>query len=211
MNSIAQLERSNENLNLELIMRRFKNNLLVALVASVFSITASAQEDSTLVVESKEQTEIKWMSFEEAFELNKTAPKNWMVDVSTSWCGWCKKMDASTFVDPLIVDYVNENYYAIRLDGEEKENIVINETTFKFVPNGRRGYHELPAQLMGGKMSYPTIVFLSPKVQVYQSIPGYKTKEALLPILHFINGFDTNPDMTWEQFNEAFTSPYEAE
>jgi thioredoxin-related protein len=205
------LERSNENLNLERIMNRIKNSLLVVLVASAFTLTATAQADSTQVVENVEPAEINWMSFEEAFELNKTAPKKWMVDVSTSWCGWCKKMDASTFVDPIITDYLNENYYAIRLDGEEKEDIVLDGATFKFVASGRRGYNELPAKLMGGKMSYPTIVFLSPEVQVYQSIPGYKSKEDLLPILQFINEFEANPSLTWEQFNEAFTSPYVAE
>jgi uncharacterized protein YyaL (SSP411 family) len=192
-------------------MNRIKNSLLAALVASFFTLTATAQTDSTQAVENVEQTEINWMSFEEAFELNKTAPKKWMVDVSTSWCGWCKKMDASTFADPIITKYLNENYYAIRLDGEEKADIVLDDATFKFVANGRRGYNELPAKLMGGKMSYPTIVFMSPEVQVYQSLPGYKTKEALLPILQFINGFEANPDVSWEQFNEAFTSPYTVE
>ena len=56
-----------------------------------------------------------------------------MIDVSTSWCGWCKKMDATTFEAPLIINYVNENYYAIRLDGEGKEDIVLDSTTFKLL------------------------------------------------------------------------------
>ena len=188
-----------------------KNSLMVAMAISLFTLTTNAQADSTQVVVSSEKAKINWLSFEEAFELNKTAPKKWMVDVSTSWCGWCKKMDASTFVDPIITEYLNENYYAIRLDGEEKEDIVLDDATFKFVESGRRGYNELPSKLMGGKMSYPTIVFLSPKVQVYQSLPGYKSKEDLFPILQFITEFEANPSLTWEQFNQDFTSPYTAE
>ena len=192
-------------------MNRMKNSLMVAMAISLFTLTTNAQADSTQVVVSSEKAKINWLSFEEAFELNKTAPKKWMVDVSTSWCGWCKKMDASTFVDPIITEYLNENYYAIRLDGEEKEDIVLDDATFKFVESGRRGYNELPSKLMGGKMSYPTIVFLSPKVQVYQSLPGYKSKEDLFPILQFITEFEANPSLTWEQFNQDFTSPYTAE
>ena len=189
-------------------MKRIRNYLLVALVASMFTLTSTAQTDSAKIEETSTKTEINWLSFEEAFEMNKSTPKKWMIDVSTSLCGWCKKMDATTFEDPLIINYVNENYYAIRLDGEGKEDIVLDSTTFKFIANGRRGYHELPAKLMGGKMSYPTIIFLNSEVQVYQSIPGYKSKEALLPILQFIDSFEADPSITWEQFNKTFTSPY---
>ena len=34
--------------------------------------------------------------------------------------------------------------------------------TFKFIPQGNRGYHELAAALLNGKMSYPTVVFMEP-------------------------------------------------
>ena len=49
------------------------------------------------------QDKINWMSFEEAIARSKEDPKHIFVDVYTDWCGWCKKMDASTFVDPVIV------------------------------------------------------------------------------------------------------------
>jgi thioredoxin-related protein len=191
------------------LMKAFKNVFLVFLLVFTGSFYSAAQSDSTAVEDSVEaNSEIHWVSFEEALELNKTAPKKWLVDVSTSWCGWCKRMDATTFSDPVIIEYVNANYYAVSLDGEEKEDIVMDDVTFKFVDNGKRGYHELPAKLMNGKMSYPTIVFLNSDVEVYQALPGYKSNVDFLPIIQFINTFEANPDRTWDEFITAYESPY---
>jgi len=182
-------------------------------VFSLFFVLSSAfigftQDDTTAISDTISNDEIHWLSMEEAYEQNKINPKKWMIDVSTEWCGWCKRMDATTFSDPLIIKYVNDNYYAVALDGEEKNDITIDSTTYKFVAEGRRGYNELPATLMQGKMSYPTIVFMNSDMQVYQAIPGYKSKNDLHPILVFIQTYEENPNRTWNEYLESYVSPY---
>ena len=157
-----------------------------------FSLTASAQE-------------INWMSFTEAVEANKKEPRKFIIDVYTDWCGWCKRMDASTFSNAVIVDYINKNYYAVKMDGEYKKDIVFNDRTYKFVPRGRRGYHELPAELMGGKMSYPTIVYLDEDYGIIQSIPGYRSAKDLEPIIKFF-GENAYKEMKWEDFQKQHQS-----
>ena len=72
---------------------------------------------------------VKWYSFEEAVELNKTKPKKILVDVYTDWCGWCKKMDQNTFSHPVIAEYINKNFYAVKFDAESKEAIKFKEYT----------------------------------------------------------------------------------
>lgn len=149
------------------------------------------------------------MTFEEALEASEEEPKMWFIDMYTDWCGWCKRMDASTFKDPLIVDYINANYYAVKFDAEQKEDIVVGDSTYSFVANGRRGYHELAAQLMNGKMSYPTYVFLNDKREILTTVPGYKENKDLLPILEFCSDYDaiTNPT-SYADFMKAYKSPY---
>ncbi|MGV3585410.1 MAG: thioredoxin family protein, partial [Adhaeribacter sp.] len=66
---------------------------------------------------------INWLSLEEAAVLNKKEPRKMVIDVYTDWCGWCRKMDQSTFSDPEVADYVNKNFYAVKLDAEGKKPI----------------------------------------------------------------------------------------
>ena len=159
-------------------------------------------------VESTSQ-KIEWLTFEEAFALHQTTPKKWVIDVSTVWCGWCKKMDKSTFSDSIVVDHVNQNFYAVALDGEFKGDITVGERTYQFVDEGRRGYHQLPAELMGGKMSYPTVIFLGEGLQNLSAGPGYQDAAAFLQIVEFFEAYDaeTNP-ITWNDFVANYVSPY---
>ena len=131
--------------------------------------------------------------------LQKNEPRKVFVDVYTDWCGWCKKMDATTFKDPKIAKQLNANFYAVKLDGEGIENIVFKDKEYKFVPQGRKGYHELAATLMNGKMSYPTTVYLDENLNLIQPLPGYLTVDKLEPILIFL-GEDHYKNKSWEDF-----------
>jgi len=125
------------------------------------------------------QEKIHWYTINEAVELNKKEPRLFMVDVYTDWCGWCKRMDANTFSNEVIAKYVNANFYPVKLNGEEKDSITIDGRTYVFVPNGSRGYNELAAILLKGRLSYPSIVYLNPGLQIIEVVPGYKTPPQL--------------------------------
>ena len=67
------------------------------------------------------------------------------------------------------------------------------------IAQGARGYHELAAALMQGKMSYPTSVFLDENLNIIAPLPGYQTPDRLDPILEFIGG-DHYKTSKYEQF-----------
>lgn len=129
--------------------------------------------------------EINWLSIEDVEAAIKKEPRKVVLDVYTDWCGWCKKMDASTFVDSQITEYLNKNYYCVKLDGEDKRTLTFKGTEFNFIKHGRRGYHELAAGFLKGKMSYPSLVFLDEDLVVLQAMPGFRSADELLPILIF--------------------------
>lgn len=178
-----------------------------------FSLALLSFESSNSKTEitSNETKGIHWMTIQEALEKHKIEPRMWVIDFWTDWCGWCKRMDKGTFSDPTIGKFVNENYYAVSFDAEQKEDITIEGRTYKFKNVGRRGYHELAAELMGGKMSYPTVVFLTNQRQVLHRLVGYQTKQEFHPIVKFLNEYDPNKPITFTKFKESYVSPYPEE
>ena len=143
----------------------------------------SADVNNTETTTSEES--IKWYTWEEAHELSKTAPKKVFIDLYTDWCGWCKKMDASTFQDPEVIKYLNENFYAVKFNAEQKEAIVFGDKTFEFTASGRRGYHQLAFALLDGRMGYPAFVMLDETFARILISPGYKKAPQLMKELSF--------------------------
>lgn len=146
-----------------------------------------------------EQTKINWLTWEEAVEKNAENPKPIVVDVYTDWCGWCKRMDATTFSNAEVVDYTTNNFYAVKFDAEQKGDIEFQGTTFKYVQSGRRGYHELAAAILNGKMSYPTVVLFNEKFEIIQPIAGFQDAGQMERILKFI-GSNAYKDTKWEAY-----------
>lgn len=151
------------------------------------------------------QEEVKWYSIEEAIQLANQEPRVLLIDVYTDWCGWCKRMDANTFSDPQVAAAMNKHFYPVKLDAEGKEDIVIGEKIFKFVANGRRGYHEMAAIVTKGRLSYPTISYVDAQGKVLQAAPGYKTPEQFRVYLEYYSG-EVYKNQTFENFSSQFTA-----
>lgn len=154
--------------------------ILAAFIFSVVGLFSFRQAQEPKPAEKK----IHWMSIKEAFEANQKKPKKFVIDVYTDWCGWCKVMDRQTFTQPAIIDYVNENYYAVKLNAEQKEDIVLGQRTFKTQGNN----HELAIALLNGQMSYPTTVFLNEKMEMIQPVPGYLEPRVFHQISTYFGG-----------------------
>lgn len=153
----------------------------------------------------EEQGKVKWYTIQEVEQLSKNEPRKVMIDVYTDWCGWCKKMDANTFDHPVIAEYINKNFYPVKLNAETKDEITFMGKTFKYVQNGRNGYNELAAGLLNGQMSFPSIAYLNEKLELLGAIPGYRPPKEMESILNYINE-DKFEDQTLSDYEKTFTS-----
>ena len=160
-------------------------------ILSFFNISTAEVAESELA--------IKWVTWEEAHEMSKTNPKKIFVDVYTDWCGWCKKMDKTTFKDPSIVEYLNDNFYAVKFNAEQKDAIVFNEKTFEYMKAGRRGVHQLAYALLDGRMGYPAFVMLDESFARIMISPGYKKSNQLMKELVFAKQ-ERYKEMSWETY-----------
>tara|TARA_B110001452_G_scaffold163989_1_gene136761 strand:+ start:3851 stop:4357 length:507 start_codon:yes stop_codon:yes gene_type:complete len=157
----------------------------------------------SLTAISNAQEKILWTSIEEAYALTLTeaSPKKIFIDVYTDWCGWCKRMDKATFQNPEVAAYMNEHYYNVKFDAEQKESIEMLGNTFKFIPQGNRGYHELAAALLNGKMSYPTVVFMNPKFEMLSPVPGYQEAGPFMNIAKYF-GDNIYTEKSWQDYSQ---------
>jgi len=147
-----------------------------------------------------EAQQVNWLTWEEALELNQKEKKKFLVDVYTDWCGWCKKMDKTTFSDKKIADYVNEHYYAVKFNAEQKSDIIYNNKVYQYVRGfGQKGVHELAKEIMRGKISYPTVVFINSNLEVIQPIPGFQDVENFEMIMTFF-AEEQYMNKPWNQF-----------
>lgn len=186
-----------------------KNYILFTLIIAITAFTGCAKKSpsntTTTTSESKGNariTEIEnsdnvvWLSYDEAAQLAQVKPKKIFVDVYTSWCGWCKRMDATTLQDPNISKYLNKKYYSVKLNAESSK-----KTTYK----GRELTESDLAKTVFQATGFPTTVYLTEGQDVLQPVPGYLDVDMLNKILHFY-GDDHYKTSTWEKFRMSFNN-----
>jgi thiol:disulfide interchange protein len=108
---------------------------------------------------------VSWKDFGSGIELAAAESKPLFVVFETSWCGYCRKMNRSTFKDPGVVERLNE-LVAVKIDAEDDEKV-----------NGYSG-RELASRY--GVAGYPALLVLGPGGQVHSRTSGYLDPRAFL-------------------------------
>jgi thioredoxin-related protein len=144
---------------------------------------------------------IRWMSLEEATEAQKKVPKKVLIDLYTDWCSWCKKMDASTFSDPFIVNYINKHFYAVKLNGEGKDPITFKGKEYINASINNRNTQQLAWELgsVNNRLGYPTVVILDEDMNKLSTYPGFKDVDAMVSLAKYY-GENIYKSKSWQDY-----------
>ncbi|RYF85706.1 MAG: DUF255 domain-containing protein, partial [Chitinophagaceae bacterium] len=135
----------------------------------------------------------------------KKQPKKVFMDVYTDWCGWCKVMDKKTFSHPDVIRYINKNFYAVKLNAEQKDSLFFMGKMYGYAPEHRANM--LAAELMRGQMSYPTSIILEENFQNPQAIPGYLDVKTIEKILKYL-GENIYKTKQFPEFEKEFIATW---
>lgn len=181
--------------------------LAAGVLLSGMTVTEMTVAEATLT---NKEGLVKWMTFEEAVEKSKTVKRKIIIDVYTDWCGWCKVMDKNTFSDPEVAKLLNEKFYPVKFDAEQAADVQFNGTTYKFIPQGNKGTHQLAMALLNNQLSYPTVVFVEEDFKSVSPIPGFKKADEFHKMLvYFDSGYYKKGDAGKAEFEKVYKSPYE--
>lgn len=188
------------------MLKKYIAYIMMLFVAS----TAQAQQPDA------EGSLVKWMTLPEALEKVKTQPKPIILDFYTDWCGWCKRMMATTYANPGLAQYINANFYPVKFNAEGKDTINYLGTVYMPTSPAPRVTHPLAAKLLQGKLMYPTTMFINGydkaknEFQFNMLASGYLEDKKIEPILIFTleNVFRNCAYEDFKtQFDVAFTDP----
>lgn len=176
----------------------------IAIVAAMGTFAFMRNTAAAVVTEAP--AEIHWYTLEEAQKLSDANPRKIFVDFTTSWCGWCKTMDANTFKNPTIAKYMNANYYCVKFNAETRDTVTFNGQKFwnRGAPN-QRSANDFAITALRGQLSYPSFAFISKDRMNFTIMQGYHAPEAFEPYIHYY-GEDKEKTMTYDAFLKTFKS-----
>jgi thioredoxin-related protein len=180
---------------------------IIAVLALCTLASPSAKTQTTVTGSRQQETtaRVKWMSWEEALQKSQIEKRKILLDVYTEGCRWCKYMETTTFQQPQIAAYLNDNFYPVKFDAERREELVYLDKTYKYVKQGSVSYHELAAELLRGRLQLPALVFMDENLRVIQSFVGYKTPQQLEKIATYF-ATDHYKRTPWSTFQKNFKS-----
>lgn len=102
---------------------------------------------------------VTWTSYGAGLEAARAEDRPMLVAFVTDWCGYCRKMDRTTWTHPSVVDRLARDVVAVRVDADEAVE--------------RAGYKGRDLAARYGVYGYPTVMLIDGDGEVISRTGGY--------------------------------------
>jgi len=133
---------------------------------------------------------VTWTSWDEGLQQAQKLKRPVLVDVSTQWCGWCKRMHRDVYSRDDVRDYLSQKFVTVKLDAEASEAARYEGRAY--TSRTLAGYFRIT--------SYPTTLFLKSDGEHLVSVPGYIEPEKFLLLLRYIGDGHLERGVSWDDF-----------
>jgi thioredoxin-related protein len=166
-------------------MIRFRSRSIALLVAAAcVALPAVARsEDGTpkrlsrSAVPAPGEKKLNWLAFDAASERASKEGKHVIVDIYTTWCGWCKVMDRETYGNAEVADYLTQNFVLAKVNGE---------SSAKLHWKGKELTERQFAREVG-VTGFPATFFFKPDSELLGGVPGFIRPNDFIMMARFVN------------------------
>jgi thioredoxin-related protein len=156
-------------------------------------------------VKHAEKEKINWLTVEELNSKMKSEPKPVIIDLYTNWCYWCKVMDKKTYTNPKVISYINEHFYAVKVNAETKE--AVNWDNRKYDYNNKDRVNDFALYLTQGQLEFPNTVIFPDLQKTPAAIPGFMEPQEIEIILKYF-GDEVYKQQNFTQYSANFKSTW---
>jgi thioredoxin-related protein len=167
------------------------HKLITSLLAFCLAFTLIGP---SLLAGDKQEQGIKWLKYDKALELAKKEGRHVLVDFETKWCGYCKKMAATTYRDSGIVATLNKYFALAKVDGDSYDLVKLSDG--EITEKGLTRQYSVTG--------YPTTWMLEPDGTKIAPVRGYVDAVRFQYILDYIYT-NSNEKMSFKEFVEQET------
>ena len=125
-------------------------------------------------------------SFDDLPRLQSEDQRPIFVFLTADWCRYCKNVEQNSFQNSEVVDRLNNDFYTVIFDIEERNEIKLFGQNFRYKSTGlNTGVHEL-AELIGtvdGVLNTPTFVMFDQSLKIQYQYGGYMSTNEILKLL----------------------------
>ena len=143
-----------------------------------------------IIKQNNADSSINFIELNELEKLMAKKPKKVMILFYQPNCPYCNEMKENTLLDNNIIKIVNDNFYAVMINGKSKDEIMFRGITYVNDhpnPEDNPWRHNLFVELVNpynGAYYWPTTVFLNEEFEKIRDFPGLQKIPQFKRALH---------------------------